>query len=367
MTRKKIISKENIIWMLLLFVFAALEFRVHRIIGFYADDLWYETNLVTGEKLKSLKDIWESQYWHFFNWGGRSVNHAVLQLVLMSGEVCADILNMLCQFLLSWLICRICQAKKLLSYLFVFAALIALNPEPILSMFWESGSVNYLYASIWVFAFAWLYIRELDEKSIKKLPFVEIWIIPLAVMTGWSNENIGPAMFLLSAGIILFNRLYYKKKAPFWMYEGSFFCLAGCIPMLLAPGNSVRGAYSSGGIWNRIENIFNATAIYIFPALIVTVFLILLYTVVFKKKLRPSHYAVIAYAIVSHGAMIVSPMYPSRPAFGIVAALLIVDASLIDEMLDCDNKCAKWIKMMAGFVILYGIVKLIGFYILPPV
>jgi len=72
-----------------------LQFMVHRYVPFMMDDLWYGTNLATGEPLHSLGDVVEGQVWHYLNWGGRSITHGILQITLMSGEWCADILNLL--------------------------------------------------------------------------------------------------------------------------------------------------------------------------------------------------------------------------------------------------------------------------------
>ena len=88
----------RIIWgitAVLLLVSAAVLYVTHSRIPFMMDDLWYATNLSTGQPLASLKDIFESQVWHYNNWGGRSMTHAILQLTLMAGERAADILNVL--------------------------------------------------------------------------------------------------------------------------------------------------------------------------------------------------------------------------------------------------------------------------------
>lgn len=366
MSKKKLFTLENIIFSVLLLVLAVLEYRVHKAVVFINDDIWYSTNLVTGEKLHSLKDIWESQYWHFFNWGGRSINHAVLQLVIMSGETSANILNMVMQFLLAFMICKCAKAKSYVTYALSFAALIVFNPEPILSMFWESGSVNYLYSTTWLFVFAWVYMREMETEKPAKLALIELWIIPLAIMSGWSNENTGPAVFMLSLGVILWNKFYLKRNIPIWMYEGCVLSFVSFIPMIIAPGNSVRSEYSSVTLLSRIENIVNATVVYLFPVLVFTVFLFMLYTMVYKKKLSPANYAILIYAVLSHGAMFMSPMYPSRPAFGVMAALMIVDASMLDEIMKVGDKVRKMLAIMSGCIVALGIITLIGFNILPP-
>ena len=60
---------------------------VNDAVPFMMDDLWYAEKLVSTEgpsgiPITSFKDIVESQIWHFYNWGGRSVTHGLLQVLL---------------------------------------------------------------------------------------------------------------------------------------------------------------------------------------------------------------------------------------------------------------------------------------------
>ena len=120
--KKTVLSCSVWIGIILLYL---LSFRLHRFTPFMMDDIWYGTNLATGEPLGSLWDVVEGQVWHFMNWGGRSVTHGVLQLTIMSGEFMADLLNLLFTMLLSMVICIMADAKKpawfLLSSVMVFA------------------------------------------------------------------------------------------------------------------------------------------------------------------------------------------------------------------------------------------------------
>ena len=115
---------------------AYLEYLLHKRFIFLWDDVWYSTNLVTNQPLSNLYDIWESQKWHYFNWGGRNITHGLLQFILFQGELFANILNLIVTFTLSYFICKLAGAKSLLLYSISFFALIALNTDIKLSMFW---------------------------------------------------------------------------------------------------------------------------------------------------------------------------------------------------------------------------------------
>ena len=91
--KKKKTERKEIrgITVLLLLVSAVVLFIAHRAVPFMMDDLWYSTMLSSDRPIASLKDIIESQVWHYQNWGGRSVTHGLLQLTLLWGETAADI------------------------------------------------------------------------------------------------------------------------------------------------------------------------------------------------------------------------------------------------------------------------------------
>ena len=97
----------------LLLVTAAAMYATHRAIPFMMDDLWYSTLLSEETPIKSLGDIVVSQVWHYFHWGGRSMTHGILQLILLAGEEAADVLNTTVTFLLAFIICMMAGNKRL--------------------------------------------------------------------------------------------------------------------------------------------------------------------------------------------------------------------------------------------------------------
>ena len=132
-------------------ILIALQFAANRIVPFMMDDLWYSTNLVTGDKLSGFGDVIESQIWHFNNWGGRSITHGLLQLVLMTGELWADILNTFVTVLLSFTVCVLIDEISPLSFFLVHSFIVLFNPNIQISMFWE------LYICLRFVSFTMLY------------------------------------------------------------------------------------------------------------------------------------------------------------------------------------------------------------------
>ena len=85
----------------LMLISVVLLFMANIKVPFMMDDLWYSTNISDGSPLTGISDIIESQKWHYVSWGGRVFTHGFLQLVLMSGELCADVINVICTVIVS--------------------------------------------------------------------------------------------------------------------------------------------------------------------------------------------------------------------------------------------------------------------------
>ena len=326
-----------------------LQFVLHLMTPFMRDDLWYATNLVTGEKISSIGDIIKSQIWHYYNWGGRSINHALLQAVLASGETGAAILNTLAALILGFAICFAAKVKNPLFYLLAEACIIAFNASIFFSMFWESGSVNYLYSSSWILFYMAIVLKTLDSdlvsSSSKKSNISEIlkciWIIPLSLIAGWSTENMGPSCFVLTVFAIVF-LLIKKKKVPFFLFEGALFTLLGSVLMILAPGNFVRNQFVEKTdlvtlINSRIDSFLLSNCEFLFPTFFFAIIILCIQVFVYKNvKIRDM--ALFMFAVMAECAMMLSPAYPQRASFGIMCVLIAYIISALNKILTDKNK-----------------------------
>lgn len=346
-------KKTNLICGILLAITAVIFYLANHYAEFEMDDLWYATNLVTGEPLNSIKDVWQSQVWHFFNWGGRSIAHGQLQILLMWGETAANIANMLA---LTALICLILKhanvVKTTLPQLSLAIAgfLIILNINWYQTLFWESGACNYLYMTTWILLFLYPYMKSLDIADAKqtsdantdtKAPrLIALWILPLGLIAGWSNENMGPTAFLATLAIIIITKKKTNKLIP-WQIEGAIASLIGSALCILAPGNSVRVVEAASTdtskslLWRafiRCYETTNGLLYYLAIPLLVLGILTMVYITILNRKLPIQQLLFIAMAIVSWGAMILSPHYPDRASFGSMVFLLIPIINILAEI-----------------------------------
>lgn len=325
---------------LILFVISAvLVYFVNHYIPFMMDDEWYSTLLYSDEKIDSLSDVINAQIWHWHNWGGRSITHGLLQLILMCGESFADVLNTVFLFILSLSAVLVsgvssgCRIKNP-AYIFVtYGLILGLCANWKMSMFWQAGAANYLYITVFILLFIFCYLREAggitSHKDITPLKGITFWIIPLGIISGWSNENMGPVCFILSViTMILLKK--DGKKIRAWMLEGSVLSLFGSIMCIAAPGNFVRSAenYQDIGIlWKTfLRFYYESTAVFKHQILTVTVLSFILIMSIWGLgiALTLSEKMLLAASFLSWGAMILSPHYPDRATFGTMCLMICV-------------------------------------------
>lgn len=343
----------KIMWILsgiLLVVSAFVMFETHRLVPFMMDDLWYSTMLYDDTPIASFADIVKSQIWHYNNWGGRSMTHAILQLMLLAGDLPADVLNVAVTFLLSGMICLVSGNRRLPALLAAIGMLLGLNANWKMSMFWQAGAANYLYITVFILAYAFCYLRELPdskptddgqmrEEVPKTLSGITVWIIPLGILAGWSNENMGPAVWLLGLAVMLIKCREKRKTHP-WMILGSISCFCGSAMAILAPGNFVRSAEVAenqyGFLWKCFLRAYaecKGALEYLFPTLLVLAFLLMIQKCVLKEKVGRRNLLLMVCALLSWGAMVLSPHYPDRATFGTMVLLICVILSLAGKIL----------------------------------
>lgn len=336
---------------ILLAVSFVVLYVTHRDTRFMMDDLWYSTVLSDDTPITSLRDIIDSQIWHYNNWGGRSMTHGLLQLTLLAGELTADLLNMLMTFLLAGMICIVAGNRKLPMFFAALALPLGLNANWRMSMFWQSGAANYLYITVFLLAYAYCYLRELPDGAYpedsadaqgqlkqKRLPGITLWIIPLGLLAGWSNENMGPSVWILSLVVIL-AAIKRKNKVQLWMVLGNLTCLFGSIMVIAAPGNFVRSEQVGDGQYGLIWRLFlrsysecRAALEFLFPTLLILLLVVLLAKSVGGLYLGRRNVLLLICALLSWGAMFLSPHYPDRAAFGTMILLICVILSMAGKI-----------------------------------
>lgn len=374
---------------------------MHRTIHFQMDDLWYSTKLYDAENsppIENIKDIFEAQVWHYFNWGGRSVTHTFLQMTLLAGELFADVLNVIMTVLTGLIIMLISQdlsgtkrgfGRTLAGISIVIGMLHAFNPDWHLNMYWQSGSANYLHITVVILLFIWAYLHALksvpatgkalegssgpaatdrDNKgaSVGVQVVYSLIMIPVALFTGWSNENMGPTAFLIAVATVFLIRKRGGKIA-FWMIEGAALSLTGSALCILAPGNSVRSAYIEekgliAELLGRLFGISRGALVYLFIAFLTAMVLLGVLLIFLKEKAGAEVYLILGSAVISWGAMIMSPHYPERAAYGSMVLLILAIFLMAEKIIKAKKESVILFYTTGAFIWMRGIFLVLEFY-----
>ena len=360
-------NSRKLMWGLTAFltlVFILVTYMTHRAVPFMMDDIWYSTMLYDESiPIASLSDIVESQVWHYNNWGGRTMTHSILQLTLLAGEPAADLLNVVFMLLLAGMICLVSEHRSFPAFFAALSMMLGLNANWRMCLFWQSGAANYLYITVFILLFIHCYLRELPEAGEsmpRRLPGILLWILPLGILAGWSNENMGPAVWVLSAAVILLVKREGRRIKP-WMMVGNLACLAGSILCIAAPGNAVRSgqiaAEQYGTLWKIFLRCYGESKgmlEYLFPAVLILAFLWMLCRCVLKEKTGRRNLLLLLCALLSWGAFVLSPHYPDRASFGTLVLCIFAALAFAKKILRRREDLAWPLWGGAAFVWLRG-------------
>jgi len=369
----------TIVAILLFLITVGTVWYINHIIPFMMDDEWYATLLYSDEKIKNLLDIFDAQKWHYMNWGGRSVTHTILQLVILSGEMVADIINTVMVVLTGIIVTGISETmtrikrsfpERIICATIVMGLMLALSANWELSMFWQSGACNYLYITVFILLFIWVYMREIPYDCLgSKEPLwgVNVWIVPLALLAGWSNENMGPVAFIFAVATVIYVKKVGHIVEP-WMREGYIFSLIGSLACIIAPGNFVRSEeITKQSLWITIYERVYYECKASFDYMLVLILLIIVAIAICKCCYyipvgREVIYILVA-ATLSWGAMALSPHYPDRATYGTMILLILALVAIWQKIFEKKHTLRPYVYLGAGFIWLRGMYFLVTFVV----
>ena len=255
--RRKLVrqfTRDNAAKIAVFAAFGGLMYVKGRILPKYADDYPYSFKWDPGygnlteadqklERVRTLKDLLESQVAHYKNWDGRVLVDFVVQLVLMKDDKKTfDVVNTLVM-LAQLLVCgSIAKGKRaglkdlsLREVLLLTTGFWTCAPHLIATCFWLTGSITYLWSGLIESLYVLPYAIHYHHPGFS-IP------VPLAALmglaAGWSVETGAGAAVMVSGMELL--RSWHKKEASPWMLSGVLGAVAGMVLLLAAPGNRVK-------------------------------------------------------------------------------------------------------------------------------
>lgn len=338
-------------------------------------------------RVSSLKDIYTGMYNHYMIWGGRIPVHVAVQFFLMFDKIFFNVCNSLMVVLLGILIyfhANFNKRRNLFLFVFIFFLLWFFVPAANETMIFLTGSINYLWVSVFILLFLVPYrIQFVRAESLKHASILFILMIPLGFLAGWSNEPGGGAAWLLAASFLLYH-LKTKARIPIWGVSGILSVTAGLLVLVFAPGYQKKASnlyqaesvlnYALSHLGETIENVFKQTFFSLWPLFLIFSgsLSVLIYVVkrendripqrkkaVVKKSLKTkmstgTKFLVLLYTASSFACFaiyLVSPEFVIRYLFMSTTLLIVVIGLLISEATEhTDIAAKKNQKLMACLV-----------------
>lgn len=303
---------------------------------FKADDFDYMNNFLTGEKINGIFDIVQSQFHHYFYWGGRIPVHFILQFLLFIGKPLASLFCAGAYTVVILIVCKVSNKEnkiEMASFWFVSSLMYYFNPIWSETVTWFTGNANYLWGILLALLPILFFSKYGNKDKISLLSLVSFFI--LCMISGWTNENVGPLVFLF----LLYSYFIKENRVKKWLLIGAVGCFLGCSLMILAPGNFIRSSvlindFSGQTLKFFLFRAYNANQAifkYLFSIIILSISLLLFEYKVNNKIERSGLFFTLG--CLSIIAMIfASPYYPARATFGSMIFFLISSMMAINSV-----------------------------------
>ena len=313
---------------------------------------------IKDQKVENLSDIVESMKAHYNVMNGRILVHSIVQGILILPKSVFNVLNSAAYVALMLLIYKHCKGtcREHKAVLFVLICLAAWTflPDFGKTALWLTGSINYLWSSVFRLAVLLPFRLYADGKN-DKVPWLKAIVMTLACLAaGATNENTSAAFIGVTVLFMIYCRVH-KRKLPVWSVTGLIAALCGFFFMVSAPGNSRRvniGDEVGNSIATRLVNI--PANMILFLSVFVGAFVvcvIILYTYDRESGNKKTGIAAIALigAFGAAAVMVASPQFPTRAWFGIYIYAMTAVGILVYRILLNENLARRLILISVMF------------------
>ncbi len=329
---KKLLNEKNIILFTIFISMLALNY----LYPYISDDYTYMYKYDNFERIKNISDIFLSMKDHYFLWGGRVLAHSLASVFLLIPKNIFNICNSIMYTIFIYMIYLIGRRnnKDNYNYLFIIHLLIwFINISFGEVTLWLTGSCNYLWTSVIILLFLYLFHKENKNVIIFSI---------LGILAGMCNENFSLSIIFVCILFVIFNKNYRNKNN----YIGIIFLIIGYLFLFLAPGNFIR---ASAGV-NNIITITQKTLYLIKVFSLLIIFILLLSYVLYKKnKLKKDYLIYILGSIICILFLVVAPTFSLRATIGTLIYNLII---IIDILFSFKFDLNKYIYLILGVIYL---------------
>ena len=349
-------------------VLAAVAFYVLSLLSpEFHDDFVYKFMLVDGaidysRPVKSLADVFRSQVEHYLVANGRSLVHFLVQTFTgLLGKQVFNLLNAIVFALFIYLLkCNVTRHTRGNGFFAVTLSLFLVLLLPLFkdTFLWMTGSVNYLWSAAAVLLFLSIYEskRDLLVENNRSVA----WMLPLAVLMGWTHEGIS---LPLAISLLVFNLIDFRRSRHTWGFWLTLAFLIGACITAFAPGNMVRSSAAGESSLSTIGlkmlagfTVFGQLKL-VYLAMLLSLIMWFKNRSLFKDVISRNRHLLLA-MLLSAGIVFVAGFTSARTAFGLELFSLIFALRLIGQWaLKFSDKVLNWCGIVLSVV-------LVGFYAL---
>jgi hypothetical protein len=271
------------------------------------------------ERISSIKDIIKSQIAFYQKFSGRVFLHAIIQFFCWVGKDFFNIINTIIFILLPLVITRFYTSNNLQFGLIFTTIIWFFSPVPGETIFWLSGSVNYLWPTLMLLVYIHLLI---NNRTLKVL-------LPLGFIVGALHEVVFVCVFIFSTIFIILEFFRIRKIDKKKLILLSLNILGG-IFLFIAPGNLNRkeimyGIVESSQSFHYFKLYYLGFLNNIFPLLLCLVLLWILKIIKQKgttTKNTSLQISLIATSLLTPLSLFFSPEAAERTLFAPITLLI---------------------------------------------
>lgn len=329
---KKILNEKNII----LFIIFISMLSLNYLYPYISDDYTYMYKYDNFERIKNISDIFFSMKDHYFLWGGRVLAHSLASVFLLLPKNIFNICNSIMYTIFIYMIYLIGRRnnKDNYNYLFIIHLLIwFINISFGEVTLWLTGSCNYLWTSVIILLFLYLFHKENKNVIIFSI---------LGILAGMCNENFSLSIIFVCILFVIFNKNYRNKNN----YIGIIFLIIGYLFLFLAPGNFIRASAGVNNIITITQKILYLIKVF---SLLIIFILLLSYVLYKKNKLKKDYLIYILGSIICILFLVVAPTFSLRATIGTLIYNLII---IIDILFSFKFDLNKYIHLILGVIYL---------------
>ncbi|MFC3927039.1 DUF3329 domain-containing protein [Streptococcus caprae] len=310
------------------------------------------------EKIHGIWSIIRSQYVHWQLWNGRYVSHAIVQFLTQFDGYVFDILNSLafltlirlsCQFISFIMAKRISPIWYLLAFLYYWLFLPSFGQTAL----WLSGSVNYLWTSLFYLTFLLYFVKTLEYSKVEWYQKLSLFF--LAFLAGACNENSSPTIILIAFVFLIYKDGFSKKIClSHFMSLG----IAGLsfLTILLSPASQTRGQsdLNIAIVSERLFLIFNqlwSQFAYLYIGLLCLFCVIRFQKLEFKELELFWVMVLFVGHLVAAVILFVSPEIPDRTLF---CSAILLGLTLGMLLLKCKWSLFLQLVVVSSFLVLFS-------------